>query len=123
MDKPTYVKPGLYCIFYEQLKLIAKEYGYNLLVNGSMNRDLDLVAIPWVDSPRPEQEMIKDFQTYLTGRNVINSDGEIPFTTLPGNRHAYDIQLNRGDRHGEWVRFEDKQYYIDISVTQLNIKK
>jgi hypothetical protein len=122
MNKPTYVKPGLYAIFYEQLKLIAKEYGYNLLVNGSMNRDLDLVAVPWVDNPKPEQEMIKEFQMYMTGINTIDTKGNIPFTVLPGNRHAYDIQLNRGDRHGAWVRFADEQYYLDISVVQLSTK-
>lgn len=118
-NKPSYFKPGLYCMFYEQMKLIARDYGYNLLVNGSMNRDLDLVAVPWVDNPKPEQEMIREFFDYLTGRPVAKQDGQIPFTVLPGGRHAYVINLNRGNRHGEWVRFEDREYYIDISVTQI----
>lgn len=118
MDKPLNAKPGLYCMFYEQLKLIAKTYGYNLLVNGSMNRDLDLVAVPWINNPKPEQEMIKDFQEYLTGIKVMDNKGEVSFSVLPGNRHGYTISLNRGDRHGEWVRFEDREYYLDISVVQ-----
>lgn len=120
MEKPTQVRPGLYTIFYEHLKQIAKEYGYNLVIHGSLQRDLDLIAIPWVDFPRPEQDMIKDFQEYLTGKTETRPpNGEVHFTTLPGGRHGYTISLNRGDKHGEWVRFEDKEYYLDISVTPL----
>ena len=122
MDKPIKAKPGLYAMYYLHLKQIAEHYGYNLVIHGSLDRDLDLVAIPWVDNPRPEQDMIKDFQMHLTGRNVLRPSGNVQFTVLPGNRHSYVINLNRGDKKGEWVRFEDEQYYIDISVTQLNTK-
>jgi len=122
MDKPIKAKPGLYAMYFLHLKQIAEHYGYNLVIHGSLDRDLDLVAIPWVDNPRPEQDMIKDFQMHLTGRNVLRPSGNVQFTVLPGNRHSYVINLNRGDKKGEWVRFEDEQYYIDISVTQLNTK-
>lgn len=118
-DKPKHYKPGLYAIFYAELKDIAEYYGYNLLIHGSMNRDLDLVAVPWIDNPKDEQLMIFEFQKYLTGMTLVKPDGTIPFTILPGNRHSYVIELNRGNRHGEWVRFEDSQYYLDISVCQL----
>jgi len=42
-DKQVYAKPAIYCLFYENLKVIAKEFGYNLLIHGSINRDLDLL--------------------------------------------------------------------------------
>jgi hypothetical protein len=119
MDKPTQARPGLYALFYEHLKQIAESYGYNLVVHGSLHRDLDLIAIPWSDTPSPEQKMILDFQEYLTGKTEAGSDKQPHYTTLPGGRHAYVICLNRGDKHGEWIRFEDKQYYLDISVCQL----
>lgn len=115
MSKPIQVKPGLYSLFYEMLKQIALQYGYNLVVHGSMQRDLDLIAIPWVDNPKPEYEMIQDFEMYLTGYRGMKPD----FSVLPGGRHAYVINLNRGDKNGEWVRFEDREYYLDISVVQL----
>jgi hypothetical protein len=121
MSKPKHIKPGLYAIYFEQLKDIAKHYGYALMVHGSMNRDLDLVAVPWVDncSFSNEQKMILEFQEYLTGKNEIRPTGEIHYSNLPGGRHSYVICLNRGNRHGEWVRFEDKEYYLDISVVPL----
>ncbi len=115
MDKPIQVKPGLYAIFYEHLKQIAHEYGYNLVLHGSMQRDLDLIAIPWIEKPKSDSKMIVDFEEYLTGKRTINPY----YTVLPGGRKAYVIELNRGDKHGEWVRFEDKQYYLDISVTSI----
>ena len=122
-NKPIHIKPALYTLFYEQLKQIAESYGYNLLIHGSLHRDMDLVAVPWIDNPKPEQDMIKDFQEYLLGIKTTKPDGDVHYTILPGNRHSYVIDLNRGDKHGEWVRFEDKQYYLDISVTQINIAK
>ena len=54
MSKPLHAKPNIYAYYFEALKAIAKEYGYNLVVHGSMNRDLDLIAIPWVNDPKPE---------------------------------------------------------------------
>lgn len=118
MTKPKHFKPGLYTMFYEHLKNIAEEFGYNLVLHGSVNRDLDLIAIPWVDCPKSEQDMIHSFQEYLTGMKIHDTQGTVPFTILPGGRHSYVIELNRGDRHGEWVRYEDSQYYLDISVVQ-----
>jgi len=121
--KPIHAKPGLYTMFYEQLKLIAREYGYALLVHGSLNRDLDLVAVPWVDKPRSEEKMIQEFEMYLTGRKVVTPKKKTPYSVLSGGRKNYTISLNRGDRNGEWVRFADEQYYLDISVVQLTPAK
>ena len=121
MSKPKYFKPGLYAMFYQHMKDIAEEYGYALVIHGSLNRDLDLIAIPWDDRCcfTKEQLMIKEFQKYLKGIESSKTDGEVPFTILPGGRHSYVIELNRGNRHGEWVRFEDSEYYLDISVTPM----
>lgn len=117
-SKPIRVKPGMYAIFFTQMKAIADDYGYNLLINGSMDRDLDLVAVPWVDNPKDEQEMIREFQEYLKGMITVTTEGKIYYDNLSGNRHGYVIELNRGDRHGEWMRFEDEEFYLDISVVQ-----
>lgn len=118
INKPVHVKPALYALFFYDLKRIAKRYGYNLVLHGSLNRDLDLIAIPWVDNPKPEQCMIKAFQKYLIGWTTVETDKKVHFTTLPGNRHSYVIELNRGNKRGEWMRYKDEQYYLDISIVQ-----
>src|SRR5690242_9505289 len=66
-EKPTKAKPVFYACCYEPLKVIAKEMGYNLLINGSLNRDMDLVAIAWSDEPKPMKEVVVAFDKYLRG--------------------------------------------------------
>jgi len=114
-DKPIKAKPALFCFFYEDIKIIAKEYGYNLVLHGSMNRDLDLIAIPWVDEPKDEFEMIKAFERHFFGRDSDYKEHYL-HSVLPGGRNSYVINLNRG---GKWNEYHDPEYYIDISVTPL----
>lgn len=112
-----HVKPAMYALFYEHLKKIAQDLGYNLVLHGSLDRDMDLIAIPWRDTVAEEKDLIEDFEIYLTGRSTRNPDETRDFSTLPGGRHVYIIEFNRGDKRGEWNRFEDEQYYLDISIT------
>ena len=120
--KTTHAKPQLYAYYFLQLKEIAKEFGYNLVVHGSMNRDLDLIAIPWINEPKSEIEMIEALTNCVGGELDKSLIG-----TLPGGRTAYVINLNRGGykKNAEGliidpIEFvEDPQYYIDISVTPI----
>lgn len=122
--KPIHVKPNLYTYFMEEMKAIAKEHGYNLLVHGSMNRDLDLIAVPWVDNPKPELTLIHQLDMFLSGTWTKSSDDTeesnkkvYGYSVLPGGRHSYVIQLAR---QGEWNNYErDLEYYLDISFTPL----
>jgi hypothetical protein len=115
--KPMAVKPRLYAIYFERLMEIAREMGYNLLISGSMNRDLDLVAVPWVDNPKSEMELIQAFDMYLRGASMDKPEDYL-HKVLGGGRNAYVINLNRF-RNSEGV---DAQYYIDISITPLPTK-
>lgn len=127
MSKPTHAKPSLYAYYFYDLKEIAKEYGYNLVLHGSLNRDLDLIAIPWVDDPKDEFEMINAFNKHLNGytTDIQYRDSIYLYKVLPGGRHCYVVNLNRGGykrtNKGEVtdpIEFtSDPEYYIDISVT------
>ena len=112
--KTVAIRPRLYTMYFQSLMEIAREKGYNLLINGSLNRDLDLVAVPWIDNPKPEMELIQAFDMYLSGKHVTNPEYYM-HKILPGGRSAYVINLNRfRDKDGI-----DPQYYIDISITPL----
>lgn len=116
-EKPMAVRPRLYAIYFQRLMEIAREMGYNLLISGSMNRDLDLVAVPWIDYPKSELELIQAFDEYLSGTKMTDPEYYM-YKILPGGRTTYVINLNRSrDKDGI-----DPQYYIDISITPL-IKK
>ena len=57
-EKP---KPGyapVYCALYPGLAEIARAHGYALSVHGSMNRDMDLVCIPWADEVSEPQVVV-----------------------------------------------------------------
>jgi hypothetical protein len=126
--KSTHAKPQLYAYYFLQLKEVAKDYGYNLVVHGSLNRDLDLIAIPWVNDPKPDLELVRALAECLGGKVMskgIEGQTNPYISSLPGGRVNYVIDLNRGgykkNDQGEIVEpFEftaDPEYYIDISVT------
>lgn len=127
-NKPIHAKPTYYAIMFEPLKGIALKYGYNLVLHGSLNRDLDLIAIPWQEELGPVDEMVDEFCSYVGGEVALcNSerldDGTITgdrFTLKPHGRVAYVINifrggyLNGGGFHDLYVK--DPETYIDISV-------
>ena len=117
-EKPLKAKPHFYAHCFEGLMSIAKEMGYNLVLHGSMNRDLDLVAIPWINEPKGHIELLDAFCKYLgvpVSSTENGRDGYM-FSILGGGRSSYIINLNRGGRFNGYI---DEQYYLDISITPL----
>jgi len=111
--KPIKAKPILYTYIYESLKEIAQANGYNLLIHGSLNRDLDLVCITWSDNPISHLELLALFGNYL-GIPQPKDLSEYLHSILPGNRDSYVLNLLRGNK---FTDYEDKEYYLDISFT------
>jgi hypothetical protein len=116
MEKPIHVKPNFYSYCYESLKDIAKNHGYNLLIHGSMNRDLDLIAVAWVNDPSSEMTVIKEMHKYLCNTSYDTVD-MYSWSMLSGDRSSYVISLNRS---GPWNNYKDEQYYFDICFTPHN---
>lgn len=117
MDKPIHAKPSYYAIMFEPLKAIALKYGYNLVIHGSLNRDMDLIAIPWVQELGSVDDMINEFCEYVGGQ--LNADVK---RAAPHGRKWYTIDIYRGGYESSrgisnLVYREDPQTYIDISVT------
>lgn len=125
--KPTHAKPSLYAYYFEILKEIAKEYGYNLVIHGSLNRDLDLIAIPWQEEIKPFLPMIEKFALVLGGAIIPESDEKRDeFAKKYHGRRNYIININRnlimkynGFGQTEIKQFADPQFYIDISITPI----
>ena len=111
MNKPVCVKPAFYAHLYYELKIIARRYGYNLLLDGSMNRDLDIYAVPFGSEIKSHSEMIKEFAAYIDGK----IDEKYPLPTYHGV--VYIINLNRTTIVKNNIK-TDLQYYLDISVIE-----
>lgn len=97
-----FVAPA-YAMLIPLAQRIARPFGYAIAVHGSMNRDLDLVAIPWVDDAVEAEvlveEMVKKFSPFLDYEGF-----KMPTPTVkPHGRRSWSIVMHAG-------------CYIDISV-------
>lgn len=61
--KPATFAPA-YCAMYPMLVEIVRWHGYALAVHGTVQRDFDLVAIPWGIDPSPPDAVVRE----LVGR-------------------------------------------------------
>jgi len=118
MDKPTHVKPSLYAVYFHDMKVKAREYGYNLVIHGSLNRDMDLILIPWEKKTRSVNNLMKEFCRMLDGRETKRT-----IKPKPHGRVTRIINIHRGGyvgpfdgKKGFHEYKEDPQYYLDISI-------
>jgi hypothetical protein len=125
--KPIHVKPSLYSFYFEVIKEIGLKYGYNIVLHGSMNRDLDLIAIPWEETIGDKDQMVNDISQAIGGnilmqnRSVDNTEGD-RFGIKPHGRIVYIINVNRDFEMkfnglvSKIKEYADPQYYIELSV-------
>lgn len=118
-EKPTHAKPSLYAFYFEAIKAIGLKYGYNIVLHGSMNRDLDLIAIPWEEKVGDILKMIKEIADTLGGFILSDASRE-----KPHGRFVYVVNINRtidakyDGMVTKVIEHTDPQFYIDISVIQ-----
>lgn len=127
MKKPIHAKPSLYAFYFDAIKQIGISYGYNIVLHGSMSRDLDLIAIPWIENVGDKESMVDEIASSIGGsvlmqnRTVKNIEGD-RFSLKPHNRIAYIININRdfemkfNGTISEINEYCDPQYYIDLSL-------
>lgn len=126
-EKPIHAKPSLYAFYFDVIKEIGLKYGYNIVLHGSMNRDLDLIAIPWQKEIGCKDEMIDLIAKTIGGsilmqnRTKENYEG-VRFDTIYHGRMQYVININRDFKMkfnglvSEIEEYAEPLYYIDISV-------
>ncbi|MNQ84893.1 hypothetical protein D3C85_1000340 [compost metagenome] len=56
--KPKPNNAPTYMCLYPGLATIARQHGYALAVHGSLARDMDLIAVPWIESPEHPEKVI-----------------------------------------------------------------
>lgn len=118
--KPLHVKPTFYAMVYPELKEVAWKYGFNLLLHGSLHRDMDLVAVNWTDLPDPEireESMMDDIKELLTG-TFIKQEADTIWSPMPGGRRSWVINVHRYQLivvDGITTTI-DQEWYLDISV-------
>ena len=94
------------------IRRAAKGVGYAVTVHGSLNRDVDLVAIPWTEKAKGTEALIQALRGAITsvcGNCMMNGDG----SDKPHGRRAQLLLVYCGENH----------LTIDLSVMPTTSKK
>lgn len=109
--KPMTAPPPCYAVMYPALVAVARRHGYALAVHGSMTRDFDLIAVPWVVEAGDPQVMVDEMKAAVLGVYAhhefdhLIKDGHR--SAKPHGRLAWSIHLTTKGMNGP---------YMDISV-------
>ena len=68
--KPKPNNAPTYMCLYPGLATIARENGYALAVHGSLARDMDLIAVPWVEAPESPEKVISDIEATFAIKRI-----------------------------------------------------
>lgn len=67
-------------VFYSQIlnliTLRAREFGYAIAVHGSMTRDLDVIAVPWIEEAADAEILVSAVCDLLNGFYLNYEDAE-----------------------------------------------
>lgn len=108
---PVPARAAAYVALYPRLHSIAKDHGYALCVHGSVHRDFDLVAVPWVEEASDALTLIKAIKEATA--TVVHHDTqdhlfpECNPTKKPHGRVGYSLHVTNKGMYGG---------YLDISV-------
>lgn len=59
MEKPLpSLMPALYSHRLADIQSVARDHGYAIAVHGSMQRDVDLIAVPWTETAAPDGDLV-----------------------------------------------------------------
>lgn len=73
--------------FYTMLRKLAWEEGYAIGLHGSFTRDLDLIAVPWIDKPCEPEHLVRRILsatglTSMHGNPGMKPQGRLVWTLL-----------------------------------------
>ena len=92
MPKPKPSFAPVYAAMYPELAAIARKHGYALAVHGSLQRDFDLICIPWVDEPASPDAVMDEIRQSYAEVDVIDKDGVLK----PHGRRVWSIAIGFG---------------------------
>jgi hypothetical protein len=105
-----------YAVTWAEIRQTARKHGYALALHGSLSRDLDVIAVPWVENPSDEETLVKA---------ICDTAGGF----MPPHKHNPEIKfhgrkawvIHFGGASAE-VLSEHLPRYIDLSVMPVTPK-
>jgi hypothetical protein len=112
IKEPIPARAAAYVALYPMLLQIANDHGYALAVHGSLHRDFDLIAVPWIESASDALTLIQAMRRKTrTVTQHENSDRkwhkDCSPTQKPHGRVSYSLHVTNSGMYGG---------YLDISV-------
>lgn len=109
---PVKARAAAYVALYPMLLQIAQDHGYALTVHGSLHRDLDLVAIPWIEEASEPIDLIKAFKEAIKAVTIHEEQDEKWYPDCqpkekPHGRIAYSLHVTNSGMYGG---------YLDVSI-------
>lgn len=86
------VRPIAYVCHLPRITAKAREFGYAIAVHGSLQRDMDLIAVPWSQAATDEEELLKAICETVGGFRLEHQTG----ADKPHGRRAWTIHLGAG---------------------------
>ena len=106
------LKTPPYVAMYPTLAKAAKACGYALAAHGSMARDMDLIAVPWVDGAVSAEALVEELRSACGGWIHAPETKRDP-AHMPHGRLGWTIHL------GGALDSAEPMAYIDLSVMPL----
>lgn len=110
-SEPIPARAAAYVALYPMLLQIARDHGYALAVHGSVHRDFDLIAVPWIEEASDPLVLIQAFkEATSTVTHHEDADYLIPDcnpSTKPHGRLAYSLHTSNTGMYGG---------YLDVSI-------
>lgn len=109
-----------YFEYLPSLQKISMNYGYALAVHGSVERDLDLVAVPWVKNALAPETLVMALQEAMTGYSYTRAHWkkDARHGEKPHGRKAYTLLIAAlaDDFDGMSLGHQQRHAWIDLSV-------
>lgn len=106
-EKHKLLLDEFYSALMPALRRVAYRYGYALAVHGSLNYDIDLIAVPWIEMATNQQALYEGIKSAVTAIIGFDDETKREPTKKPNGRLAYSIHLTPDYGDGP---------YIDLSV-------
>lgn len=93
-----------FAIYYAKMDRVVQRYGWALTLHGSLQRDLDLVLIPWLEDAEPVEVVLGAIEKFIKGspyyreyRKQVEKNGGKIFgfrgEEKPHGRKAYSLYV------------------------------
>jgi hypothetical protein len=116
---PSPARAAAYVALYPMLVSVARRHGYALAIHGTVTRDFDLIAIPWVETASDALTLIKAIKK-ATATVIQHEEFErialknLKGTPKPHGRKAFSLHFTNHGMYGG---------YLDVSIMPLTKKK